>query len=76
MNRWLDWYVFSLGISDRLINFWDESIKNKMTVEAIKKNDMVVVEIIFFSLFLDGQSLRVRGPAINWWLFFFIGRTL
>ena len=65
MNRWLDWYGFSLGISDRLINFWDESIKNKMTVAAIKKKAMVLVGIIFFSLFLDGQSLRLRGPAIN-----------
>ena len=34
MNRWLDliqiWYGCSLGISDDLINFWDESIENKM----------------------------------------------
>ena len=31
---------------------------------------MVLVGVIFFSLFLDidGQSLRLRGPAINWWL--------
>ena len=33
MNRWLDciwiWYGCDLGISDDLINFWDESIKNK-----------------------------------------------
>ena len=36
MHRWLDcfqiWYGCSLGISDDLINFWDESIKNKMAV--------------------------------------------
>ena len=33
---------------------------------------MVVVGGIFFSLFLDidGQSLRLMGTAINWWLFF------
>ena len=35
MNRWLDciqiWYHCSLVISDDLINFWDESIKNKMS---------------------------------------------
>ena len=40
MNRWLDciqiWYGCSLGISDDLINFWDESIKNKMAAPAIK----------------------------------------
>ena len=54
------------------LTFWDESIKNKMAAAAIwKKIDMVVVGVIFFSLFLDidGQSLRLRGPAINWWLF-------
>ena len=43
MNRWLDciqiWYGCSLGISDDLINFWDESIKNIM----MKIMDMVVV---------------------------------
>ena len=44
MNRWLDciqiWLGCSLGISDDLINFWDEheSIKNKMAAAAIKKN--------------------------------------
>ena len=32
---------------------------------------MVSVGVIFFSLFLDidWQSLRLSGPAINWWLF-------
>ena len=43
MNRWLDciqnWYGCSLGISDDLIIFWDESIKNKMTAAAILKKD-------------------------------------
>ena len=38
MNRWLDciqiWYG-SPGISDDLINFWDESIKNKMAATVI-----------------------------------------
>ena len=41
MNRLLDcihiWYSCSLGISDDLINFWDESIKNKMAAAAISK---------------------------------------
>ena len=67
------WYVCSLGISDDLINFWDESIKNKMAAAAIfLKND--IVGVIFLSLLnfldIDGQSLRLRGPAINWLLFF------
>ena len=39
MNRWLDciqiWYGCSLAISDDLIKFWDESIKNKMAAAAI-----------------------------------------
>ena len=42
MNRWLDciqnWYGCSLGISGDLINFSDESIKNKMAAAANKKN--------------------------------------
>ena len=52
MNRLLDciqiWYGCSLGIFDDLINFWDQPIKNKTAAEAIKKNDMVVVGVIFF----------------------------
>ena len=43
-----------------------------MAAAAIKKNiDIMVVGVIFYSVFLDidGQSLRLRGPAINWWLF-------
>ena len=39
MNRWLDciqiWFGSSLSISDDLINFRDESIKNKMAAAAI-----------------------------------------
>ena len=39
MNRWFDyiqiWYGCSLDISDNLINFWEESIKNKMSAAAI-----------------------------------------
>ena len=39
MNRWLDciqiWCGYSLGISDDLINFWDEFIKNKKAAAAI-----------------------------------------
>ena len=31
------WYGCSLGNFDDLINFWDESIKNKMAAAAIKK---------------------------------------
>ena len=40
MNRWLDciqiWYGCSLGISNDLINFWDESIKKKMAAQGSK----------------------------------------
>ena len=50
MNRWLEciqiWYGCSLGISDDLINFWDEAIKNKMLPQPFKKIDMVVVGVI------------------------------
>ena len=39
MNCWLDciqiWNGCSPGISDHLINFWDESIQNKMAAAAI-----------------------------------------
>ena len=39
MDRWLDciqiWYGCSLGISDDMINFWDNSIKNKLAAVAI-----------------------------------------
>ena len=41
MNRWLDciqiWHGLgcSPGISDYLIKFWDESIKNKVAAAAI-----------------------------------------
>ena len=57
MNRCLDciqiWHGCSLGISDDLFNFWDESIKNKMAATAIKKKiDMVVVGVILFHYFL------------------------
>ena len=67
MNRWLDciqiWYGCSPGISDDLINFYDESMKNKMAASAKKKKiDIVVVGVIFFSLLLDtdNHSLRLR----------------
>ena len=54
MNRWLDCiqicYGCSLVISDDLINFWDESIENKMAAAAIFfQIDMVVVGVIFQS---------------------------
>ena len=29
------WIAFKFGISDDVINFWDESIKNKMAAAAI-----------------------------------------
>ena len=53
MNRWLDciqiWYGCSLGISDDLNNFWDESIKDKWLPQPFEKNiDMVVVGVIVF----------------------------
>ena len=55
MNRWFDciqiWYGCSLCIPDDLINFWDESIQNKMAAAAIKKNDMVVVQVILIDEF-------------------------
>ena len=76
MNCCLDsiqiWYDCSLGISDDVINFWDESIENKMAATAIKKNWHVgsVGHFFTLSLDIDGQSLRLRGHAINWWLFF------
>ena len=52
MNCCLDciqiWYDCSIGISNDLINIWDEAIKNKMAATAIKKKiDMVVVWVIF-----------------------------
>ena len=46
-------YDCSIGISDDLINIWDESIKNKMAATAIfLKIDMVVVWVIFSHYFL------------------------
>ena len=66
MNRWLDciqiWYGCSLGISDDL-----NSLKTKWQSQPFKKIAMVVVGVMFFSLFLyiDGQSPRLRGSAIN-----------
>ena len=39
MNRWLVciqvWYGCSLGFSDDLNNFWDESIQNEKAAAAI-----------------------------------------
>ena len=55
MNRCLDCIKIccsgSLGIFDDLVNFWDESIKNKMAAAALKKK-VVGVGIIFFSNFI------------------------
>ena len=45
MNCWFDCiqirYGCSLGIFDNLINFWDESIKNKKVAAAIYKKRAV-----------------------------------
>ena len=45
MNRRLDciqiWYGFSpRGISDDLMNFWDESITDEMAAAAIEKKQL------------------------------------
>ena len=78
-NHWLDciqiWYGCSLGISDDLINFWNESIENKMAAAAIQKKIDVVVVGLFFSLFLDidRQSLLLSYffciDCVEWILF-------
>ena len=49
-------------------------LETKWLPQPLKKIDMVVVGVIFFSLFLDidGQSLRLRGPAIRMMAIFFI----
>ena len=54
------------------ITFGMNPLKAKWLPQPLKKIDMVVVGVIFFYLFLDidGQSLRLRGHAINWWLFY------
>ena len=53
------------------LTFGMNPLKTKWLPQPLKQIDMVVVGVIFFSLFIDidGQSLRLRGPAINWWLF-------
>ena len=57
MNRWLDciqiWYGCSLGISDDLINFWDESIKNKMAAAAILMKNRNGVSVGHFFLIIS-----------------------
>ena len=74
MNRCLDciqiWYGCSLDISDDLIDFWDEFVKNKMAAAANKKIDMVVVGVILseFPLFFTDMTY-VPGqfiPYIFW----------
>ena len=56
MNCCLDyiqiWYGCSLGISDDLINFWDEFIQKHGCRSHLKKIDMVVVGVIFSHYFL------------------------
>ena len=50
------------------LTFGMNLLKTKWLPQQFKKQiDMVVVGVIFFSLFLDidGQSLRLRGPAMN-----------
>ena len=62
MNRWMDciqiWYGCSLGISDDLINFGDESIGKKWLPEPFKKRcppKKLVGTIIY-----ESSSLRNR----------------
>ena len=58
------------------LTFVMNPLKTKWLPQPFKKKiDIVVLGGIFFSLFLDidGQSLRLRGPAISWWLFFWRG---
>ena len=42
MNRWLDciqiWHGCTLGISDDLNNFWDESSKKKLLPQPFEKD--------------------------------------
>ena len=56
MNRWLDciqiWYGCSLGISDDLINFWDESIKNRIAARSKKIQIGQLVAILNFNNFV------------------------
>ena len=71
MNRCLDciqiWYGCSLGISDYLITFGINPLKTKWLPQQFKQNRHGGSVGHFFLLFLDidGQSLRLRGPAIN-----------
>ena len=59
MHRWLDcfqlWYGCSLGISDDLIIFWNESIKNKMSVGRAVGNSALSKKLTdeIFSFFTD-----------------------
>ena len=60
-----------LGISDDLIHFLDEYIKNKMAAAAIKKIDMVVVGVILtdeFCLFFTDMTY-VPGQFIPYIFF-------
>ena len=72
MSRWLDriWILCSssLAISNDLITFWEESKKTRRPTE----HNVIETDITFIILDVDGQSLRLRGPAINWWLFFIV----
>ena len=52
MNRWLYCIQIWSGISDDVIKFRDESIKNKMAAAAINKIAMVLVGVIFSHYFL------------------------
>ena len=72
MNHWLDCINICcggfLGIFDDLINFWDESIKNKMAAASLlKKIEVVGVGIIFFSNFIFDNFfyIAVGSPSLE-----------
>ena len=52
--------------------FGMNQLETKWLPQPFKKNWHGCSVGHFFSLFsyIDGQSLWLRGPAINWWLFF------
>ena len=53
------------------LTFGMNPLKTKWLPQPFKKNWHGGSVGHFFRYFLiDGQSLRLRGPAINWWLFF------
>ena len=63
MNCWMDHIQIlkggSLGISNDLIKFWDESIKNKMAEGEHPKNKLHGGGNFFTNIVLLWQSLQV-----------------